>query len=125
MLTKHFCESSLLDSQEQTHEAGIISCKAPLKLKELTNSGQALRLHASPVTNREKCPDLSLVVGTEGSNSQLLERQRKKKGNPSAISRAWHWQHNQLVMEDRLFYSRILLVVYSSLPKPAWNSTFI
>ena len=31
------------------------------------------------VTNSEQCPDLSVGVGIEGSNSQLLERQREKK----------------------------------------------
>lgn len=31
-----------------------------------------------PVTNSEQCPDLSGGVGRKGSNSQLLERQRKE-----------------------------------------------
>lgn len=51
----------------------------PSWLRVLTSSGQVLGYMPYPVTNSEQCPDLSVGVDTEGSNSQLLERQRERK----------------------------------------------
>lgn len=76
-----------------------------------------------PVTNSEQCPDLWAGAGTEGSNSQLLETERRKD-NIVATSRVRHWEHDRLVMEGRLFCPHIPCLG-SLLPNPAWNSAFI
>lgn len=65
-----------------------------------------------PVTNSKQCPDLSAGVGTEDLTlSSWRGREKERKGNLIATSRVWHWQHDQLVIEDRFVpsHSRSLL----------------